>query len=233
MNPFILFIVVYPNAFKDNRDAIVKTLRFILSIITFISVNAFASDDLQDFMTPHDLMDHAPTSGINLHNNRNSAVTVYGLYVRQYASVAPGASCNSQVVLYPTTQNAAAGSFVTPTDIKPGKSAVIGSNYLYNMIYEAIYYLTINMGTAPCALPGCTWGADSTMFNWCIYLGALSPVTTSTGYTARIPPFAAAASSGVSYNYNLINNYITLGPISCNDQTLTCSAANQQTQSFS
>lgn len=204
-------------------------------LMQFLVATAFAHTALHGFMTPRDLLRNDSTSNINLQNNRSSAATVYGVYVRQFAYVTPGNTCANATVMYSSTQNTTAGSFVAPTLINAGKSAAIGSNYLYNMIYQANYYIGIIFPSSPpgCALPGCTWGSDSTIYNWCIYLGALAPVTTSAGYTANVPPSTDAASSTGLYNYNLVSSYTYLGPISCNDRTLTCTAANQQTQSFS
>ncbi len=225
---------MYHHTFKDNRDAIVKMLPFyLLSLfIPFLVTPAFAKNELLDFMTPRDLLHAEANSNISLINNRGGAVTVYGLYVRQFSYVTPGDTCANATIMYDTTQNTTSGAFVMPTVINAGKSAIVGSNYLYNMIYEANYFLSI-LSSANCALPGCTWGTDMTMYNWCIYLGALAPVSTSAGYTANVPPSASAASSGGSYDYNLINNFVYLGPISCNDKTLTCTVANKQTQSIS
>lgn len=216
---------------------LMKILNFFLLIpliSSFLITTAFAKISPPEFMTPRDLMSNGSASGINLHNNRNTAVTVYGLYVRQYAYVARGDSCNNATVIYSTTENTTAGSIVMPLTINAGKSAAIGSNYLYNMIYQAIYYENILIPSSPpgCALPGCTWGSDTTMYNWCIYLGALSPVSVSSGYTANIPPSTEAASRVGLYDYNLVSNFVNLGPISCNDQTQTCTTSSQQTQSF-
>lgn len=211
-----------------------KTLYFFL-LFTLLATSTFANTSSLEFMTPRDLLRNDSLSGINLRNNRASPVTAYGIYVRQFSYVTPGDTCNHSTVIYSTTQNTAAGSFVMPVVINSGGSAAVGSNYLYNMIYEAQYYVNIIIPVSPpgCALPGCTWGSDSTIYNWCIYLGALAPVANTANYTANVPPSATAASSTGNYNYNLVNSYVTLGPISCNDQTLTCTVANQQTQSFS
>lgn len=213
-----------------------KTLRFLFPFLVLLLINiSYAQTDLFEFMTPQDLLRNDASSGISLRNNRNSAAAVYGLYVRQYSYVVPGGTCNSSTVIYSTTQNTTAGAFVMPTTIPAGKSAAVGSNYLYNMIFQAIYYENIIIPVSPpgCALPGCTWGSDTIKYNWCIYLGALAPVATTAGYTANVPPSADAASSAGLYDYNLVSSYVYLGPISCNDKTLTCTVANQQTQSFS
>lgn len=212
-----------------------KTLFFLLATFcaSFLTTTAVFAQD--NFLTSRDLFLSDATSNLSLYNNRSTSVTVYGLYVNQYSYVTPGNTCASSTVIYPSSNNVTAGSFVTPLTIAPGQKAAIGGNYLYNMIFTAIYYENIIIPSSPpgCALPGCTWGSDTTKYNWCIYVGALAPVTTTAGYTANVPPAADAASSAGIYNYNLINQFINLGPISCNDQTLTCAAANQQAQPLS
>lgn len=238
MNPFILFTIVYPNKLKDNRDDIVNRLKFFILIYLlsqFIISTACAQTKSSLFMTSRDVLNHNATSNISLQNTRNIATTVYGLYVRQYAYVMPGENCNTATVIYPAANNTTAGAFVMPTVISAGKRAAVGSNYLYNMIYQAIYYENIIIPSSPpgCALPGCTWGSDTTQYHWCIYLGALAPVSTSSSYTTHVPPSADAASSTGVYDYNLISNFHYLGPISCNDKSLTCTTASQQTQLFS
>lgn len=238
MSPFILFTIVYPVKLQDNRDAIVKMLRFFLLILffsQFFIAPLYAQTNLSEFMTSRDLLGGEPASNINLQNNRSSPAIVYGLYVRQYAYVTPGQSCSNATLIYPASNNTTAGAFVMPTQISSGKKAAVGSNYLYNMIYEAIYYENIIIPSSPpgCALPGCTWGSDITKYNWCIYLGALGPVSTSSGYTSSVPPSGDIASSVGTYDYNVIRDYVYLGPISCDDKTLTCTVANQQIQSFS
>lgn len=215
-----------------------KILKFFLLILFFPSciTSVFAQTSFSEFMTSRDLSNNnEPSSNIGLQNNRGSAVTVYGLYVLQYAYVPVGQNCSNATVIYSAVDNINAGTFVMLTVINSGKKAVVGSNYLYNMIYQAIYYANIIIPLSPpgCALPGCTWGSDSTQYNWCIYLGALAPVSTTPGYTANVPPSTGLASSAGLYNYNLINNYIYIGPIACNDKALTCVTANQQTQAFS
>lgn len=237
MNPFILFMIVYPNKSMDDRDAIVNILRFFL-LFFFLQNSvaiAFAQQESLEFVTSRDLLHVGVDSGISLKNNKNIPATVYGVYVRQFAYVAPGGTCNQATIMYPSSNNITAGSFVMPIEIKAGKSAAVGTNYLYNMIYDAIYYLNIIIPSSPpgCALPGCTWGNDTAKYNWCIYLGALAPISNSAGYTSNVPPSTDTASSSGLYNYNLVTNYVWLGPISCNDQTLTCISSNQQTQSFS
>ncbi len=215
-----------------------KGLIFFLTYLffsQFFIATTCAKTILSEFKTSKDLLNNSPLSNISLQNNRSSITTVYGLYVRQYAYVTPGQSCDNATIIYSTTNNITAGAFVMPILINPGKRAAVGSNYLYNMLYEAIYYENIIIPTSPpgCALPGCSWGSDTTQYNWCIYLGALAPVSTSSGYTANVPPSTDAASSAGLYNYNLISNYNYVGPIACNDRALTCTTASQQTQSFS
>lgn len=186
-----------------------------------------------NFLTSQDLTSDHSESGIRLKSNKTTDATVYGLYIRELAYVTPGSGCNTATTIYNSSTNKAVGAVVTPVTIKAGKGANVGSNYLYNMLMQAFYYVGIIIPSSPpgCALPGCSWGSDTTLYNWCIYLGALSPVTTGGAYTASVPPSTELASSG-PYDYNLITSYIMLGPISCDDETLSCHIADTQTQTF-
>ena len=210
-----------------------KTLKFLPLAVALLSINtSYADADSTSFMSTRDILHNLSSANIFLQNNRNTNLTVYGLYVSQYAYVSPGQSCDSATIIF--TGNTTAGSVATPVQINAGKSVPVGSNYLYNMILSAIYYENIIIPSAPpgCALPGCTWGSDTLKYNWCIYLGALAPVANSASYTSNISPAAEPASGG-GYNYDLISSYVYLGPISCNDQTLTCTVASSQTQTIS
>ncbi len=186
-----------------------------------------------NFSTSKDLAASINESHFTLQNTGASSATVYGLYVRQFAYVAEGQSCTSATVMYSSAANVSAGAMVMPVTIEANTEAAVGENYLYNMIYNATYYHRIVNVISPsgCSLPGCTWGDDSTIYNWCIYVGAIAPVSVTGGYTAKVVPSSSTLSGG-SYNYDLISSYEYIGPISCNDQTLTCSVATSQTQSF-
>ncbi len=209
-----------------------KILRCLpLMLVLCLFNTLFAQANVSGFMMSRDLLGDSESSNINLHNNRSSNVTAFGLYVRQYAYVLPGESCASATTIFPTNINIAAGAVVSPTVIPAGKSVSVGSNYLYNMILQAIFYASI-LNPPVCALPGCTWGSDFTLCHWCIYLGALAPTSNASNYISNVPPSTVAV-SGSGYDYNLISNYVYLGPISCNDSTQTCTVANPQTQSFS
>lgn len=196
----------------------VNTLRSLLCFI-FVSPLLYAADT---------------SSNILLHNGSGNTKTVYGLYVRQWYYVTPGASCASATPIFPGTPNETVGAQPVALVMGAGQRAPIGQNLLYNMLLQAGYYVNIIIPSSPpgCALPGCTWGSDTTQYNWCIELGALGPVQTSTGYTSNVPPSTDSASSAGVYNYNLIDTYVRLGPIQCNDQTLTCAVSTPQTQSF-
>lgn len=185
------------------------------------------------FSTSRDLVASVSSSNFKLKNSGVSSAIVYGLYVRQFSYVAAGQSCSSATVMYPSTDNISAGALVMPVTIESNTEAEVGENYLYNMIYGATYYLRIITPSSPpgCALPGCTWGEDTTIYNWCIYVGAIAPVSVTGAYTAKVVPSSSTLSGG-GYNYDLISSYGYIGPISCNDQTLTCSVATSQIQSF-
>ncbi|MBY0372175.1 hypothetical protein K2X33_15945 [bacterium] len=178
--------------------------------------------------------DFALTRGVSqvkIRNSGASAQTVYSLYVRQLSYVTPGQSCTSATVIYPSSDNVAAGAMAMPVSIPANSDVVVGSNYLYNLIHNAYYYVNITIPSSPpgCQVPGCTWGGDTTTVHWCIYLGAMAPVTSTT--SAKVVPHTDSL-TGAGYNYDLISSYNYIGPISCDDQELTCTVASEQSQSF-
>jgi hypothetical protein len=119
-----------------------------------------------------------------------------------------------------------AGAILTPLTVPAATSVPIGRNYLYNMLMTWIYFGSYNGYGFSCALPGCSWPGDTGKYNWCIKVGVVKPV--STPYTASAPPFAwPTASFFDNYDYDAIpnvNDYVWIGPFSCDDQTLECSA---------
>jgi hypothetical protein len=211
---------------------------FTISFVyLFFATQCFAAKYSTNFSTTRDLASTANvpnlTSSFKIKNSGSSSAVVYGLYIRQFSYVAAGQSCDSAIPMYSSSQNTTAGAMVMPVTIPAHSEAVVGANYLYNMIYTANYYVRILIASSPpgCALPGCTWGSDTTIYNWCIYVGAMAPVSVSAGYTAKVVPSTTAV-SGAGFNYDLISNYNYIGPISCDDQNMTCSVASSQTQSF-
>lgn len=213
-----------------------KRIQFIFLLLALsLPLDLAANSALSvGFQSPQDALQDDSGSGISLHNGKHSDTTLYGLYVRQLAYVAPGDLCSTATTIYNSATNLVVGGVVAPVTVKANESASVGANYLYNMLLQAFYYVGLIYPLTPpgCALPGCTWGSDTTLYHWCIYLGALAPVTTTGGYTAaNVPPAAEQASTG-AYDYNLISSYITIGPISCDDEALSCHLANKQTQSF-
>ena len=181
------------------------------------------------------------SSNLNLINNTGTDLTVYGVYLYGVAFITPGLDCMNGIVgqTNSTTQAFISGP-VTPIQFKVGQSVPIGQNYLYNMLYDWMYFYATIGGTPGCLLPGCTWTGE-TPHNWCFQLGATSP---DTSYTypitgTNVAPFSWAPSRPPFYAYNLIPNpgpddaYTWLGPFTCDDKTLTCTTSVPQYQSFS
>lgn len=225
-----------------NKIAATSFVNILLSIQCFamsaqVKGNETKLKQSTNFSTSQDLAaainSSKRASGFSIQNSGIVSKLLYGLYVRQFSYVTPGQSCSSATVMYSSSENKAAGSVVMPVRIDGDTEATVGANYLYNMIYNAIYYLRVIVPSSPpgCALPGCTWGSDSTIYNWCLYVGALSPVSVTENYTAKVAPSSTTV-SGAGYNYDLITSFRSIGPISCDDQTLTCFLATPQKQSL-
>jgi hypothetical protein len=231
----------------DTTDVAVKSslsigsaVKSLLFCVTALSgCLGFAEKGLNKFVSSSDFLEGRTASNIFLQNTQASSKTVYGLYVRQLAMVSSTAStCSGATTLYSGGGNLAAGAVIMPVEVSAGKKAEVGPNFLYNMIYQGLYHAqnVIPSEYPACMLPGCTWGSDpSPGKKWCIYMGALSPsATNESDYTSSLPPHTESTSSSGHYNYDLIGSggYSYLGPISCSDQTLSCSVADAQTQSF-
>lgn len=102
--------------------------------------------------------------------------------------------------------------------------------------------------SSPCALPGCSWpGDDPNVKGWCISINIVSldanythsTYTNGTHPPANSPPYGAAGNSTpFNYNYDLIDPALLgvgnacLGPVTCNDKTLTCKVGVAQNESF-
>lgn len=198
----------------------------------------------QALMTAQDV-NHNAFSNITITNRTNQPVTVYGLYIVSYdvddCSVCTGGVASGNNVL---------GTFVSPVFFRANQSVPIGQNYLYNMIYNGLYALLSSVAPPPCLLPGCSWPTDiSTIKGWCLTIGAMSLNSnytfssyTKPGYPpASIVPFTQAVTSPpnvFNYNYALIDtsSFATgtacLGPIVCDDKSLTCSVSTPQSEAF-
>jgi hypothetical protein len=203
----------------------------IALLLMLLASTAGANTELP--LTNHKLMTArdvyaSSLSNITLQNKSEAPVNVYALYVPKLSYT--DTDCNLATVLYTSTNTG--GAFLMPVTIMPNQKIPIGQNFLYNMLYTAIYYNNQTSSASPCTLPGCTWGAtDTTVFKWCVYIGALSPADNNTATTSSAPPYGEAV-TGAGYNYDLVTQYSYIGPITCNDQNLTCSVSNAQNVAF-
>jgi hypothetical protein len=215
--------------------------RYVFLLFLLIDLPCQAQDiNALSLMTAYDLSNKVASSNLNLTNKTGSALTVYGLYIYGIAWINPGENCTNGIMPgQNSVQNSyMAGTITAPIPIAADQSVPIGQNYLYNMVYTWVYWYSINGGTPPCKLPGCTWTGDTGPFNWCFQLGSESPQAsyTSSPYPANVTPFSWPTDSLIdNYAYDLIpnvNNYSWLGPFTCNDKTLTCTATTPQSQAF-
>lgn len=202
------------------------------------------NNDPNDYalMTAHD-MRGSNLSNITITNRIGLPITVSGLFIASF-DVNDCSACFGSVV----AGDNLGGAVVSPVAFKVNQSLPIGQNYLYNMIYNGIYYIKNSVGSSPCSLPGCSWpGDDPNIHGWCITINVVSPNSSYTysNYTngsnppANTPAYSHAGNSvPFDYKYDLIdpatlgNGSACLGLITCDDKTLTCQADTPQNESF-
>lgn len=181
-------------------------------------------------------------SNITITNNTAQNITASGLFIASF-DINDCSSCFGGIVV----GNNLGGAVVTPVTFTGNQKVPIGQNFLYNMLYNGIYYAKTTL-SSPCSLPGCTWpGDDPTVRGWCITINIISRNAnyTFSNYTngsnppANTPAYGAEGNSNAfNYKYDLIDpntlgaGNACLGPITCNDKTLTCKVNTPQNESF-
>jgi hypothetical protein len=221
----------------------IKKLMYVVSGTVFIMCAHAQQKDPNEyaFMTTRD-MQNLDLSKITITNDTSQTIAASGLFIASY-DVNECSSCTGSVA----AGDNAGGAIASPVTFKPHQTIAIGANYLYNMIYNGLYYVSTII-TPLCALPGCSWpGDDINVHAWCITINATSIHTnyTYSNYTnganppANFPAYGAAGNSTpFNYKYDLIDPFTLgdssacLGPITCNDKTLTCSVATSQNENL-
>ena len=221
----------------------INKYRFLCFVyIFFSSSNGFADNSHFAFMSASDL-GLPDTSNISIKNNTSQSVPAYGLYITSI-DINDCSSCYGAIV----GGDNLGGAVVSKTMIQANQSVPIGKNFLYNMIYNGLYYAKNVSGSSLCSLPGCSWPGDNpSVHGWCLSINVISRHSnyTYSHYTNGSNPPANAPAYGYQgnnpafdYKYALINPItlgvggVCLGPVVCNDKTLTCSVSSAQTQSF-
>lgn len=221
-----------------------NNLLCLLGGIFFMTVTYAHTKDpnVYSLMTAQDIRSNT-LSNITITNRTTQPISVAGLFIASF-DINDCSSCFGSVV----SGDNLGGAMISPVTFKVNQAVPVGQNYLYNMIYNGIYYIRNTVGSSPCNLPGCSWpGDDPNVHGWCISINVVSRNSTYTysNYTngtnlpANSPPYAAAGNSTpFNYQYDLINpntlgaGNTCLGPIVCNDQTLSCQVSTAQNESF-
>lgn len=223
-----------------------KIKNYLLCLLSGISLvlSAHANNDPSAYalMTARD-MKESNLSNVTITNHTGQPITASGLFIASF-DINDCSACYGSVV----SGDNLGGSVVSPVTFKVGQAVPIGQNYLYNMLYNGIYYIRNTAGSSPCALPGCSWpGDDPNVHGWCITINIVSLDSnyTHSAYTngsnppANAPPYSAAGVSvPFDYKYDLIDpstlgtGSACIGPITCNDKTLNCKVSAAQNESF-
>jgi len=219
-------------------------LLYMISGSTLITTVYATNKDPNNYslMTARD-MQSVDLSNITLTNRTGGSVSAAGLFIASY-DVNDCSACFGSVV----SGDNLGGAMISPITFKANQTIPLGQNFLYNMLYNGIYFIKNTVGSSPCSLPGCSWpGDDPNVHGWCISINLASSHSTYTysNYTngtnlpANAPPYANAGNSTpFDYKYDLIDpntlgtGNVCLGPITCNDKTLTCQVAMAQNETF-
>lgn len=209
--------------------------------LTFLSLSVNAENNYS-LMSLHDLAQNS-LSNISITNHTGKETAVSGLYIASF-DINDCSSCFGSVV----SGDNLGGAVVSRITFKDNQTLPVGQNYLYNMLYNGIYYIKNTVGSSPCSLPGCSWpGDDPNVKGWCITINIVSldsnytysSYTNGTNPPANTPPYSQGGNStAFNYKYDLINPFrlgtggACLGPITCNDKTLTCKVSTAQNESF-
>jgi hypothetical protein len=222
-----------------------KIEKYLLcTLVSVLMLPAHAQKkDADDYslMTARDMRDNAQ-SNITITNHTSQSVSVAGLFIASF-DVNDCSACYGGIV----AGDNAGGAMISPVTFKVDKAVPLGQNFLYNMLYNGIYYIRNTAGSSPCNLPGCSWPGDTPITGWCISINAISRnssytysnYTTGSNLPANSPAYSAAGNSTpFDYKYDLIDpntlgtGGACLGPITCDDKTLTCKVATAQNESF-
>jgi hypothetical protein len=218
----------------------IKHLFWIVSGMTLM-ISAYAQNNDPNaaaLMTARD-MNGIDLSNITITNRTAQSISASGLFIASF-DINDCSSCFGDIV----SGDNAGGAVTSTVTFEPNQPIPIGSNYLYNMLYNGIYYIKNTAGSSPCSLPGCSWpGDDANVKGWCISINvtSLNSNYTYSAYTnaSNFPSYGAAGNSTpFNYHYDLIDpstlgtGNACLGPITCNDQTLTCKVATAQNETF-
>lgn len=223
-----------------------KIILYLLCVFSCASMAAHAQTQPKNasafaFMTAQDVQNNA-LSNVTIINGTTQSIAVAGLDIVSF-DINDCSSCSGNIV----GGDNLGGAVVSPVTFSANQKIPIGQNYLYNMIYNGLYYVQ-TVGSSPCKLPGCSWPDDSSsVTGWCLSMNVISRHAsyTHSNYRngaqlpANAPAYSQAGSSeAFDYNYDLINpaalggGEACIGPIVCNDKTLTCTVSTAQNETF-
>lgn len=222
-----------------------KRKAYLLCILSgaVLTMSVYAQNkDIENvgLMTAQDVREKS-ISNISITNGTNQTITSSGLFIASY-DLNDCSACTGGII----GGDNLGGALVSFVTFGPNQSVPIGQNYLYNMIYNGIYYARSNIST-PCFLPGCSWPDDIDIEGWCLTINAISldsDYTFSNYRNGSNPPSntpaygVAGDSTPFDYQYDLIDPLTLgggdacLGPIVCDDRTLNCKVSNAQSETF-
>lgn len=183
------------------------TVMFLATMASIFTLTAYAAkpntvgpssttnSSAPGFMTAVDLVNDS-TSGITLHNNGVSSSTLTGIFI-QTASL--NIDC-TQNTLFDAPNNGYGVLWTNVTVAAGIPNAVIGANYLYNVLNLALTYAAFpsNIGSEP-RTPGNNVIAGT---QWCVQLGLTNAATQAPGTINSLIDTTSTANSIPIYCYD-------------------------------
>lgn len=226
---------------KKTRNYLACALSGIVFSMSMYAQNNNSNTDA--LMTARDVQNNT-LSNVSIVNQAGQTITIAGLFIASHDTGDDCSVCFGGVI----GGDNAGGLVASPVTIQSAQALPIGQNFLYNMLYNSIFYIKAN-GHSPCSLPGCSWPGDTADTHWCLGINAASINSnyTYSHYTngahppASILAYAASGNSPASqfnYKYDLIDpntlgvGSSCIGPVVCDDKTLTCRVSKAQSESL-
>lgn len=186
--------------------------KLMTAFILFFAYVAFAGTE-QQLATGRDILVKDSSSLITLNHNTGGTISSTGIYIQ---ALCYNSGCTTTTNGYQNKNGLAFGAIYSGVTFLNNDSVTIGSNFLYNMIYHALYQANQTSGSIGSTYtPG---QAGSSGNAWYIKLGVITSTPGPLSNTIGSEALSYGSATSIS--------------ITCDDAAFTCTAGSSSTQSF-